>query len=320
MSSPDNDLANASATRPGLRLVCPNCRGPLEPEDSSLRCAGCRRAFDVRDGFPDLVLGRRFEDEVDEGRDAYEEQCNLDTTVNYWLPLFGRLTPPASARARVLSVGCGTGVDVDLLNDRGYEAVGIDCGNRSGTWPRRRHRDRLFMANGQRLPFEDASFDVAFCGCVFPHVGVEGDSFRTTPRYREDRAELAREMARVVRPGGKIVVSNPNRFFPFDIFHGRAAGGYKVRPYWPTDPFLLSVADYRRLFRPAGCSRARALPVEGYWGFIRSKNHWKGWALGLPVQFLFWLVSREPVRFLRGSPLSPWLVVLIEKDPLPAPA
>ena len=80
------------------------------------------------------------------------------------------------------------------------------------------------------------------------------------------------------------MVSSPNRLFLFDIFHGRSPGSYQPRPNWPRDPFLLSVADYRKLFREAGCSTAQAQPVEGYWGFIRSKHSLKGILLGLPVR------------------------------------
>jgi SAM-dependent methyltransferase len=309
-----NAPARPAQSTTGTPIVCPVCHASLTASGDFIECQGCSRRFEVVGGFPDLVVGGRFEDEYVEEWKGYEEETNVDTMTNYWIPLFQKLTPSDGAPARILSVGCGTGIDVDLLHDRGYEAVGIDCGNRSRSWPRRQRKDRLFMANGMQLPFEDASFDVAFCGCVFPHVGVEGDSFRVTPRFHEDRLQMAREMSRVVKPGGKIVVSSPNRRFPCDIFHGREAGGYKVRPYWPGDPFLLSISDYRKLFREAGRGRAVALPVEGYWGFMRSKKNWKGRLLGMPVRFLFWLVSREQLAFLRGSPLSPWIVVLVESD------
>jgi SAM-dependent methyltransferase len=171
----------------------------------------------------------------------------------------------------------------------------------------------LLLANGAHLPFADHTFDGIFCGCVFPHVGVVGDSFQVTAQYHRERLGLAREMTRVLKSDGKILVSSPNRLFPFDIFHGRTAGSYKPRPYWPGDPFLLSVADYRRLFQQAGCATAKAQPVQGYWGFVRSRHAIKGRVLGLPIRCLFWLVSREGLRILRGSPLNPWIVVLVEK-------
>lgn len=312
-------LTDTPAQEFPVPLVCPVCRGALRLEADALKCARCQRGYTFCNGFADLIHGGRFDDPTGEEQLRYEEECNFDTTRNYLLPLFARWWPRASESVdgpqppRLLSLGCGTGIDIDVLTDSGYDAVGIDCGNRTNAWTKRRHARRLLLANGKHLPFADGSFDGIFCGCVFPHVGVVGDSFDLTPHYAEDRLELAREMARVLKPGGKILVSSPNRRFPCDIFHGRSGGGYKPRPYNPSDPFLLSIADYRRIFREAGCANVQPLPVDGYWGFIRSKHNVKGYLLALPVRFLFWLASRTHFRFLHASPLNPWLVVLIEK-------
>lgn len=204
-------------------------------------------------------------------------------------------------------------MDVDILANHGYSSYGIDCGNRTSFWTRRQQKNRLVMANGKHLPFESETIDVAFCDCVFPHLGVVGDSYKIGSTHFNDRLELVREMTRVVRPGGHIVVSSPNRFFPFDLFHGRDTGSYRPRPYWPGDKFLLSVGDYRQLFRMARCRKATALPVEGYWGFIQARLTWKGMLFGMPVRFVFWLVSRSFGKPLGGSPLCPWIVVQIEK-------
>ena len=39
-------------------LVCPACRKPLayRPETETLKCAGCRRAYPIRDGIPVLLV------------------------------------------------------------------------------------------------------------------------------------------------------------------------------------------------------------------------------------------------------------------------
>jgi len=305
----------ATAIEFAVPLVCPECHGALARSRQEIACRACGHTYPFTGGYPDLIVGGRFDDAPDPEMLEHEENFNAYTTAHYWIPKFRTLFPDRSRRPRLLSLGCGTGADVDSLYDAGFDCIGIDCGNRTAVWPRRRHQESLLLANGLNLPFEDETFDGIFCGCVFPHVGVHGDSYDVTPHYHGDRARLAAEMTRVLRPGGKILVASPNRLFPADIFHGRAKGCYVPRPYSPRDPFLLSVSDYRRLFVDAGCASARAQDLTGYWGFIRSKLHIKGFLLGLPVRFVFWLVSRPGLEFLRGSPLTPWIVVLVEKAP-----
>ena len=83
-------------------------------------------------------------------------------------------------------------IEVDLLCDAGFACFGIDNGNRTVDWAKRRHSEGLVMANGMSLPFADGSFDAVSCGCVFPHVGVVGDTARTSPQCEAHRQQLAR--------------------------------------------------------------------------------------------------------------------------------
>jgi hypothetical protein len=123
-------------------------------------------------------------------------------------------------------------------------------------------------------------------------------------------------MCRVIKPDGYILVSSPNRLCPVDIFHGRSKEHPLPRLNLPSDPFLLSPADYRNLFGHAGCNLFRLLPVRGYWGFINRKTNWKGRILAAPVDAIFRVVSYEPLRFLRPAPISPWIVMLMRKLPV----
>jgi SAM-dependent methyltransferase len=295
-----------------MELVCPRCKGDLElAQPKRLDCRACQLKFAKPTGFWDFILGGGFDDAIDDGQKIYESNANADTVRNYWLPLFRSIWPNPSGRIRILSVGCGVGMDVDLLCEAGFDCFGIDCGHRDSLWSQREQRDHLLLANGKFLPFADASFDAVFCGCVFPHVGVVGDSNVTAPDCVEQRSQLAVEMARVLKPGGRVIVSSPNRWFPADIFHGRDKGGYKPRLNPPTSRFLLSAKDYEHLFRAAGCGKSTALPVRGYWGFIRASHSLKGRLLSYPVRLLFRLAD---LPGLHSSPLNPWLVVAMQKQ------
>lgn len=295
-----------------MPLVCPVCKGALAFNSAGkfARCVTCPSDFACIENVWDFTLGRTFEDgAIKEEQKLYEGQANADTVQRFWLPTLQQILKSVR-RPRVLSVGCGVGIDVDVLCREGIECFGIDCGHRGSSWVHRAHLDHLLLANGIHLPFEDNSFDVVFCGCVFPHVGTHGDTNIMAEDGQNERAALAREMVRVLRPGGTVIASSPNRWFPADLFHGRENGGYRPRLNLPTSRFLLSSGDYKRLFSAAGCSHAKSLPVRNYWGFIRSKHGLKGRLLSLPVKILFGLAE---VPFLRTWPLNPWIVVSMQK-------
>lgn len=307
------------ATLGGIDLCCPMCAARMSRTATGVACPPCDRrdcpkGFESRDGFLDMIIGARFEDDSSDELLAGEERNSVHTVTNYWIPLFRRVTAGAAGRPRVLSLGCGAGMEVDALRDAGFDAVGIDNGNRTRVWGRRTHPEALVMANGMHLPFADGTFDIAFCGCVFPHVGVEGDSFKVTDRCYQDRLAIAKEMARVVKPGGSIFLSSPNRLFPLDLFHGRKIGSYKTPINPPWRRFLLSKGDYARLFRDAGCrGPATAQSIRHYWGFCRTKSSLLGKLVALPVRGLFALASNPVTPFFRASPLLPWIVVRIDR-------
>ena len=294
-------------------LVCPLCHGHLDFAPQRIACLRCGEEFSYVDSIPDLIRGGRFADEYEPDRNNYEVLANTDLVRNYLLPLFRRLSGERNRPARVLSVGCGIGIDVDLLAQEGFDIAGIDCGTRCRAWAEREQRHRLCHANGKHLPFEDQQFDIVYSGCVFPHVGVKGDSREVVPDYFAQRLAIAKEMSRVLHPDGFLLVSSPNRLFPLDIFHGRTAE--HPYPYLnpPSNPFLLSAGDYRMMFQEAGCAHFSLLPVAGYWGFINMKKSWKGQLLAFPVETVFRLVSHPRFAGLRGSPISPWLVGLAQK-------
>lgn len=106
--------------------------------------------------------------------------------------------------ARVLEVGCGTGVVVrDLARAVGPRGrvVGVD---RSRVLVRAagqllrgdslRRRVAFRVADGMRLPFRDGRFDATLAVTVLLHV--------------PDPMGVVREMARVTRPGGTVAVQD----------------------------------------------------------------------------------------------------------------
>jgi demethylmenaquinone methyltransferase/2-methoxy-6-polyprenyl-1,4-benzoquinol methylase len=99
----------------------------------------------------------------------------------------------ASPSDRVLDVATGTGMVADELVRRyGCRVVGLDQSGDMLAVARTRSRvfEELVEGRAERLPFPDASFD---------HL-----TFTYLLRYVDDPAVVMRELARVVRPGGRI--------------------------------------------------------------------------------------------------------------------
>jgi SAM-dependent methyltransferase len=67
------------------------------------------------------------------------------------------------------------------------------------------HTPFTLVAAAEALPYPDGSFDTLLSHEVIEHVG-------------DDRA-AAREMVRVLKPGGRAVIFAPNRWYPFET-HG----------------------------------------------------------------------------------------------------
>lgn len=140
----------------------------------------------------------------------------------------------------VLDLGCGIGgASRFLAADHGCRVTGIDLTpefitlateltRRCGLADRVEHR----VGDATDLPFEDAAFDHVWCHNVTMNI--------------EDKAALVREVARVLKPGG--------RFTCAEIGLGPAGAPTYPLP-WASDPavsFLVTPQAFRRLVEDGG--------------------------------------------------------------------
>ena len=104
------------------------------------------------------------------------------------------------AEKTVLDAGCGIGYGTRLLAQGGAQRVtGVDIAADALREAEAQPLETAEYVEGdiQQLPFHDDSFDVVVCFEAIEHV----------PRPEEALDELAR----VLRPGGRLLVSSPNR-------------------------------------------------------------------------------------------------------------
>lgn len=112
----------------------------------------------------------------------------------------------------LLDVACGLGYMLDMAEERGVLAVGLDISWIALTKSRaERDSRRLVLGNGERLPCPDNVFDYVTClggleHFIHPEIGM-------------------REIARVLKPSGKAVISLPNSHHLLAIYNVYKTGG-----------------------------------------------------------------------------------------------
>lgn len=101
----------------------------------------------------------------------------------------------------LLDVGCGSGASAWLLAEHGLRVVGADVAPQGFDVP---PHERLHCVGASvlALPFADGAFDMVASYQMLEHV-------------RDPEAAL-REMARVLAPGGVLVVAGPNLLSPLN--------------------------------------------------------------------------------------------------------
>jgi SAM-dependent methyltransferase len=110
---------------------------------------------------------------------------------------------PGIAQGRFVEVGCGLGLYLKRIAALTNHAVGLEFepGRAKEAAVNSRPASVVIAAN-EALPFPSRTFDVLLTNEVIEHVA--------------DDAVSAQELVRIVRPGGRIVLFCPNRWYPVE--------------------------------------------------------------------------------------------------------
>jgi SAM-dependent methyltransferase len=217
-------VTSASSRSTAIRLICPACRGEL---DDALACGSCGRRYETIDGIPRLLdptapgLDAKLRElagwpelakeqgwyEADDRIDAalpflnrdlgWEDRAWAATEYGFQL-LLDHYVKPGD---RVLELGAAKSWASQHLLPRGCEYVACDLvvdpliGLGRGPFFEARVGPYLrIQADGERLPFSDGTFDVAFCVATLHHA--------------LDLQAMVGELARVTRRGGVVAGLN----------------------------------------------------------------------------------------------------------------
>ena len=196
------------------QLRCVECNGPLQYQSpQALSCAVCSRTFPIEHGV--LHQSTKYVGNNAIAADYYNS--TLWPKFRFWewvahLPRGGERRArnevlrhlPDLSGTRLLDVAMGDGRNMPLI-PRDCQVFGVDISRVLLEKSERDYADRdmqLIVGEAESLPFPDATFDNAFSLGALNHVNDPGKALR--------------EMARVVKPGGTVVVADempdlPNR-------------------------------------------------------------------------------------------------------------
>lgn len=213
-----------------------------------------------------------------------------ETLVN---PLLGDLVEgvgggdvvAGSGRCRALDVGCGTGRKAGTLLGLGCEVTGVDLTPAMLDVARESHPSAEFREGTfEALPVDDASVDLVVSGLAVCHA--------------VDLEPVFAEMARVLRPGGVILIADPH---PTSTLLGGQAFFFDDA----TMPFVRNqgnnISTYLDAIREAGLSFDRMWEAPVNDNILRANPVWASYpheleaALG-GTPFLLAIQASRPTR------------------------
>lgn len=119
-------------------------------------------------------------------------------------PFVSALIPSDLKGKTILDIGCGRGMwgyMINILRDvRGAKIIGLDLNEDYLSFVRK-HKiyTKLIKADLlKKLPIESKSVDFIICSEVIEHI------------VKKDGEKLLKEIDRIIKPGGRIIVTTPN--------------------------------------------------------------------------------------------------------------
>ena len=188
--------------------------------------------------------------------DEIRKSAQLEQT-HWWYSgrraLVGRLMASVTP-GTALDVGCGSAGNTAVLRDLGWRVTGLEYSPAAAVLARSRGLP-IVRGDARRLPFPDQSFDLVMSTDMWEHI--------------DEDDQVAAEAARVLRPGGRLLVAVPAGM---DLWSGHDVALGHVRRYERDDLVALvesvglevvSVQSWNVLLRPvAKLRRKRATTSE----------------------------------------------------------
>ena len=151
----------------------------------------------------------------------------------------------------VLDIACGTGYGIGLMRSTARFAIGVDVDPEAVREAKKESHGSaaVLLGNGIGLPFDDETFDVI-------------TSFETLEHLHERREFLA-ELQRVLRVGGKLILSTPNADYTQPV-NGKPSNPFHIHEYLP-DELRSELSSYFTVEKFVGQRLDGGIRISPFW-------------------------------------------------------
>tara|TARA_B100000212_G_scaffold342246_1_gene328436 strand:+ start:2473 stop:3189 length:717 start_codon:yes stop_codon:yes gene_type:complete len=171
----------------------------------------------------------------------------------HWLPL--------DSNEKILELGCGPGKFIPILDAMGFKVVGVDPVEFS-SWNSLISKNITLKSKifAECLPFDDHTFDHAVClGALL---------------YFNNPEKALKELNRVIKPGGKVIIRTVNRMNFYTSFTGKKLD--------PASKNLYTLPECIELLETSGFSVKKHFS-HGFWPPYFTNLWWYLISVWLPI-------------------------------------
>jgi SAM-dependent methyltransferase len=198
---------------------------------------------------------------------------------------------------KLLDVGCATGEFLEHMRRQGaWQVYGVEINPEVAATARRRHGLEVFAGALEAARYADAQFDVVTLGDVLEHA--------------HDPAALLREIARILKPGGVVVIRVPN----LNGWSARLAGRYWAGLDAPRHLYVFTPQTLGRLLARNGlCVLEQNSATGDYALFVLTVQFWLNGRSAAPqtTPRLLGLLN-HPLTRLAAAPVFALLARLLQ--------